>query len=42
MGFLFFLAFFFEFVFAVLFFALYLHPYWKDGRVVDRGGLENR
>ena len=21
---------------------LYLHPHWRDGRVVDRGGLENR
>lgn len=37
-----FIVFFFQIVFEILFFALYLHPHWRDGRVVDRGGLENR
>ena len=33
---------FLKIIFEILFFTLYLHPHWRGGRVVDRGGLENR
>lgn len=33
---------FLKIIFEILFFTLYLHPNWRGGRVVDRGGLENR